>query len=91
MTHIMPRSVYFSYVQHLYFLTSKSASILILDRAALFYASPSFPNVEGALDQAYDQYKSSDTHNAVKEQFSLRPKRYSVLQFTNFILSHRLR
>ena len=78
-------------MQHLYFLTSKSASVLILDRAALFYASRSFPNVEGALDQAYHQYKSSDTHNAVKEQFSLRPKQYSVSQFTGFVLSHRLR
>ena len=76
---------------HLYFLTSKIASILILDCASLIYASASRPTLEGALDQAYHQYKSSDTHNAVKEQFSLRPKQYSILQYTEFVLSHRLR
>jgi hypothetical protein len=76
---------------HLYFLTSKTASILILDRASLLYISPSFRTLEEALDQAYRQYKSSDTHNEVKEQFSLHPKRYSIFQFTEFVLSHRLR
>ena len=46
--------------------------------------------IKGAMDQAYYQYTSSDTHNAVKEQFSLRPTQYSILQFTEFVLSHRL-
>jgi hypothetical protein len=62
----------------------------MLDRASLFYASASRPTLEDALDQAYYQYKSSDTHNAVKEQFSRHPKRYSISQFTEFVLSHRL-
>ena len=75
----------------IFFLTSKIASILILDRASLFFASAPRPTLEGALDQAYYQYTSSDTHNVVKEQFSLRPKQYSISQFTEFVLSHRLR
>ena len=93
---------------HLYFLTSNTASILILDRASLSYASvyrpPGNPwgedyaringenreRIKGAMDQAYYQYTSSDTHNTVKEQFSLRPTQYSSLQFTEFVLSHRL-
>ena len=63
-----------------------------MDRASLLYAPPSYQTLEDALDQAYYQYKSSDTHNVVKEQFfSLHPKRYSILQFTEFVLSHRLR
>ena len=46
--------------------------------------------MKGAMDQAYYRYTSSDTHNAVKEQFSLRPTQYSILQFIEFVLSHRL-
>ena len=76
---------------YLYFLTSNIVTILILDRASLFYASPSHPTLENALDHARSQYESSGTHNAVKEQFSLPPKQYSLLQFTEFVLSHRLR
>ena len=75
---------------HLYFLTSKIVTILILDHASLFYASPSRPTLEHALNQACSQYKSSDTHTAVKEQFLLPPEQYSLLQFTDFVLSHRL-
>jgi len=73
---------------HLYFLTSKIVTTLILDRASLFYAFPFRSTLEDALDQAYSQYKSSNTHNAVKEQFFLPPKQYSVSQFTEFVLSH---
>ena len=65
--------------------------ILILDCASLFYASRSRPTLEEALDQAYSQYKSSDTHNAVKEQFSLPIQEYSISQLEEFVLSHRLR
>ena len=75
---------------HLYFLTPKIVAILILDRASILYVSPSHPTVADALDQACSQYISSDTHNAVKEQFSLPPKQYSILQITEFVLSHRL-
>ena len=75
----------------MYFLTSKIASILILDCASLIYASASRPTLEGALDQAYHQYKSSDTHDAVKERFSLPLIRYSIPQLEEFVLNHRLR
>ena len=78
------------YASHLYFITSKLVTILILDRASFFYASPSRPTLEDALDQACSQYNSSDTHNAVKEQFLLPPKQYSTSQFTEFVLTHRL-
>ena len=74
-----------------YFLTSEIVTVLILDHAALLYASPSRPTLDDALDQAYSQYELSDTHNAAKEQFSLPPKEYSILEFTEFILSHRIR
>jgi hypothetical protein len=66
-------------------------SALILDRASLFYVSPSRPTLEGALDRAYYQLKSSGTYYVVKVQFSLRPKQYSMKQVTEFVLSHRLR
>ena len=70
---------------------SKIVSILILDRATFLHASPSHPTRDGALAQAYSQYKSSDTHNVVKQQFSQSPEQYSISQFTEFVLSHRLR
>jgi len=76
---------------HLYFLTSKIVAILILDRASVSYASSSCRTRKDALDQAYSQYESSDTHNAVKEQFSLPLNEYSISQFIEFVLSHRLR
>jgi len=75
---------------YLYFLTSKIVTILLLDRVSLSCASPSRPALDDALDQAFSQYESSDTHNAVKEQFSLPPEQYSISQFTEFVLSHRL-
>jgi len=65
-------------------------TILILDRAAIIYASSSRPTLDDALDQACSQYESSDTHNAVKEQFLLPPEQYSILQITEFVLSHHL-
>jgi len=65
-------------------------TLLILDRASVSYASPSRPTVYKALDQAYSQYKYSDTHNAVKEQFPLPPEQYSISDFTKFVLSRRL-
>ena len=74
-----------------YFLTSEIVTVLILDHTALLYASPSLPTLDDALDQAYSQFESSDTHTAAKEQFSLSPKEYSILEFTEFVLSHRIR
>jgi len=52
-----------------------------------------------ALDEAYSLYKQSDTHRVVKSQFRswfrlskilLATNTYNILQFTEFILQHRL-
>ena len=69
----------------------KIVTVLILDCASLFYVSPSCLTLDDAFDHAHSQYESSGTHNAVKEQFSLLWERYSISQFTEFVLSHRLR
>ena len=74
----------------LYLLTLEIVTVLILEHAALLYASSSRPTLGNALEQAYSKYESSDTHNATKEQFSLSPKQYSILRFTEFVLGHRL-
>jgi hypothetical protein len=71
-------------------LTFKIAIILVLENACLSYASQSKPTRDVALDQSYSQYRSSGVHNVVKRQFSLHPKAYSIHQFTEFILKHRL-
>ena len=43
-----------------------------------------------ALDRAYSQYRASNTHNAVIEQFSAPSETYSISQFTEFILGYCL-
>jgi hypothetical protein len=48
------------------------------------------PTLDHALDRAYSQYRASNTHNAVIEQFSAAPQTYSILQFTEFMLGYRL-
>jgi hypothetical protein len=65
-------------------------ALLILDHASLYFASSLNPRLEDALDNAYSQYISSKTHDAVQKQFSASPEEYSILQFTEFILEHRL-
>jgi hypothetical protein len=65
-------------------------SILVLEHASLYYASSSKPPLDQALDRAYSQYNVSITHSLVTEQFSASPQTYSILQFTEFILNHRL-
>jgi hypothetical protein len=65
-------------------------SILILEHATLYYASSSIPTFDQAFDRACFQYRASNTHNVVIEQFSAAPQTYSILQFTEFILGHRL-
>lgn len=65
-------------------------TVLILERASLFYASPFSPTLDEALDNAYSQYLSSDTHFAVTQQFSLSANHYSIYELTEFVLSHRL-
>src|SRR6266850_3095452 len=71
-------------------LTSKIVSILILEHAALYYASSSRPDLDEALDRAYSQYRASNTHSAIMEQFSVPPETYSISQLTEFILENRL-
>ena len=68
----------------------KIGTIIILEYACRFYASsPDSPRVK-ALDKAYSQYKQSGTHKVVGSQFPGSPNEYSIPQFTEFILQHRL-
>ena len=71
-------------------LTSKIVSILILEHATLYYASSSTPTLNQALDWACSQYRASNTHDLVIEQFSASPLTYNILQLTEFILRNRL-
>ena len=80
----------FLLVASVFFLTSRLAIILILEHAGLFLASSYSPTLNEALDRAYSQYISSGLHNDVKQQFFQPPKQYSILDFTEFILVHRL-
>jgi hypothetical protein len=73
------------------FLTSKIAIILILDNASLFYASQPQPDRTAALDRAYSRYMTSDTHTTAAHKFSALSAEYTIPQFTEFILAHRLR
>jgi len=66
------------------------ATILLLDRASIIFTLLFCQAPVNALDQAYSEYKSSHSHDAVKEQFLLPLKQYSISQITEFILSHRL-
>ena len=75
----------------MYLLTSKTAIILILEYATIRYASPSHPTCEEVLNEAFSQFISSNTHNVVLQEFVLSPKSHSALQFTEFVLTHRLR
>ena len=75
----------------MYLLTSKTATVLILEYAAIRYVSPSRPTHEEALDEACSQFISSNTHNVVHQEFVLSPESHSALQFTEFVLTHRLR
>jgi hypothetical protein len=65
-------------------------AILILEHASLHHASFSKPTIDEAFDKAYSQYQASDIHSAVIEQFCAPPKEYSIEQFMDFILTHRL-
>ena len=67
------------------------ATVLILECAAILFASPPHPPRVEALDKACSQFISSNTHNAVNRLFLLSPKPYSIQQFTEFLLIHRLR
>ena len=64
--------------------------ILILEDACLYFASQSKPNKDEALDQAHSRYCASGVHGEVTKQFFAMPTEYSILQFNEFILKHRL-
>jgi hypothetical protein len=64
--------------------------VLILEHACRFTALRSLHEKPEALHKAYLQYKASETHSAVTEQFSAPPAQYSIVEFTEFILTHRL-
>jgi hypothetical protein len=87
--HITPLLVHFCCL-HPHLLTSKIASVLILEHACLLCATQDGPNIKEALDKAYSRYISSDFHNEATSHFSAPAKHYSILQFTVFILKHPL-
>ena len=90
MTQIILSLVHFHldfHCLHLCLLTSKIATVIILEYACILFASPSGPTLGQVLDRACSQFISSDTHNAVKRLFQL----YSTQQLIEFILTHRLR
>jgi len=65
------------------------ALILILEYVCRCYAlRPQEEKIE-AVEKAYVRYRSSETHNAVTKQFPASTQ-YSILEFTEFILEHRL-
>jgi hypothetical protein len=68
----------------------KNSDILILEHACLSYASQFKPTRNEALDGAYSQYYASNIHINLSNEFSGLPKEYSILHFTEFILSHHL-
>jgi len=65
-------------------------TILILDHASLSHASSSIPTLEIALNKACFQYTSSHIHDKITNQFAAPPGEYSISQFNEFILQHRL-
>jgi hypothetical protein len=64
--------------------------ILILEHACFLYASQSKPTRDEALNQAYSQYCVSEVLSAVTKEFFEPAIEYSIYQFTEFILKHRL-
>lgn len=71
-------------------LTFVIATVFILEHASILLASPSHPSNQDALDNAFYQFISSGTRNVVHQKLLLSTEVYSVLQLTEFILTHRL-
>ena len=69
----------------------KTATVLILEYATIRIASPSRPTRQEVLDEACSRFISSNAHNVVHQEFVLSTESYSALQFTEFVLAHRLR
>jgi hypothetical protein len=64
--------------------------IVIIEHACLLFTSQHGLTRDEAVDIAYDRYKSSGFHTEVTTQFPASPVQYTILQFTEFILKHRL-
>jgi len=64
-------------------------TILVLERACLFYASSSRPPYTKALDMACSRYTTSDTHNALMVQFP-SCRTYSISKISDFILNYSI-
>jgi hypothetical protein len=64
-------------------------TILLLEHACVLYASPSKLSYEEILNRAYSQLMDSNIYNALTEQFLINQS-YSIDQFVEFILNHRL-
>jgi hypothetical protein len=64
--------------------------ILILENACLSYTLWTKPTINEALDQAYSRYCASNIHLDLIKEFCASPKEYSIPQFMEFILKHRL-
>jgi len=73
----------------LLFLISTIVTILILENACYFHALSSEPSFQEALDRAYSQYTTSDTHDVLMNQFPTS-QQFSIPQLTEFILQHQL-
>jgi hypothetical protein len=63
---------------------------IILEHACIIYASQLQTTRDDALDRAYSQYRLSDFHIAIREQFAAPSTQYSASQLIEFILKHCL-
>jgi uncharacterized membrane protein YukC len=71
------------------YLTFKVVTILILENACFSCALSSKPSYEEALDRAYSQFITSNTYDALIEQFSTN-QIYSIPQLVEFISNYHL-
>ena len=65
-------------------------TILILDHAGLSYASSSKPTLNMVVTNACAQFMASHVLDEIVNQFTAPPQEYSISEFTDFILDHRL-
>jgi hypothetical protein len=65
-------------------------TLLILDHAGLSYASSSKPTLKKVLKKACAQFMASHVLDEIVNQFTAPPQEYSMSQFREFIVQHRL-
>jgi len=68
----------------------KIVTIIILEYACRFHASSPDSTRVKVLDEAYSRYKQSGTYEVLEREFPGSPNEYSIEQFTEFTLQHRL-